>query len=284
MINTWWFNIIVSLTLFVIYNLVIKKALNKCVNDGAVISLIEFLAGIIILILCPFFKWQFPTDIKVYLLLFVSCIFYAITDRILATARNGLEVSSYGILQQTSSIFIFIWGILFFKEPIIIKKIIGLLLIIFGNILVLYKKGNFSLKNKYVLFSFLGNLFFSIGVSIDVGISEQFNLPFYVSMTLTVPAILIILMNRIKLKSVINEFKVGDKKSILIVSSIWGLMICTKLRAYQFGTFSTVTIVNATSVILNVIAAYFFLKEKDSVIKKIIAAILVAIGTILAKI
>ena len=45
MINTWWFNIIIFLVLNVLYNLVIKKALNKNVDDGALISLIEFMSG-----------------------------------------------------------------------------------------------------------------------------------------------------------------------------------------------------------------------------------------------
>ena len=220
---------------------------------------------------------------KVYIMLFISCIFYAFADRTYATARKGTEVSTYGILAQIAPIFIFMWGILFFKEPVIIKKIIGLVLIVFGNILVLYKKGKLT-WNKYVLFSLIGNLFFSIGVSIDVGISDQFNLPFYISMTLIVPAIIIILIGRIKVKSLINEFKVGDKKAILTVSAIWGIMLCTKFRAYHFGEFSTVTAIGATVSILNVIAAYFLLKEKDSVFRKIIAAVLVTIGVILVKI
>ena len=55
----------------------------------------------------------------------------------------------------------------------------------------------------------------SIAVTIDVGISEEFNLPLYVSFTLLVPALIILLFEKIKIKEVINEFKIGNKKAII---------------------------------------------------------------------
>lgn len=282
MFKNWWFYLILSLILDIVYNLFLKKALKKNVSDGALISLLQITSGLFILIISLFFKWSFSSDIKVYLLLFASCIFYALSDRVNATSRSGLEVSMYGILSQLTPIFTFTWGIILFKEPIIITKIIGLLLIIAGNIFVLYKKGKFT-WNKYVLFSILGSLFFSIGLCIDVDNSEHFNLPFYVAITLIVPSLLIIIAEKIKVKDLINEYKVGDKKSILVITAIWGIRLYSMYRAFQLGEFSTVTVIRATSILLNVIAGYFFLKEKDSVYKKIVAAILVAAGVILAK-
>lgn len=283
MFNTWWFYITISLILDIAYNMLIKKALKKNVSDGALIALLQILSGLVILILGIFCKWKFPSDIKIYALLFASCIFYALSDRTNATARRGLEVSMYGLLSQIAPIFTFALGIIFFKEKIILTKVLGLLLIIIGNILVLHKKGKFS-WDKYVLFSLLGNLFFSIGLCIDVGISEQFNLPFYIAVTLMVPATIIMIGERIKVKNLINEYKVGDKQSILLIASIWGIRLWTMYRAFQLGTFTTVTAIRATYVVLNVIAAYFLLKERDSVWKKILAAVLVAIGVLLAKI
>ena len=81
------------------------------------------------------------------MLLGIACIFYAIADRINTTARRGLEVSIYSILGQLSTVFLILWGIIFFKETIVLKKIIGALLILMGNILVIYKKVNLSLIN-----------------------------------------------------------------------------------------------------------------------------------------
>lgn len=283
MINTWWFNIIAYLGLYILFTQFYKIATKSSKNDGALTILLQLLSGVIVLILMPLFKFQFPTSINTYLLLGLACIFYAIADRVNTTARRGLEVSVYSILGQLSTVFVIAWGIIFFKEKIIIKQLLGALLIIIGNVMVLYKKGKFE-WNKYILFSLLGNLAMSIGISVDVGISNHFNLPIYVAITLIVPAFLLLVFERVKIKEVINEYKTGDRKAILLVCASWGIMIITMLRAYEFGSVTTIAPLCAITTILNVFVAYFALKEKSSLLKKILAAIIVIAGIILIKI
>jgi len=109
-------------------------------------------------------------------------------------------------------------------------------------------------------------------------------MPIYVALTLIVPSLLIFFIERIKLKDIISEFKDGDKKSIIIVCCSWGIMIITMLRAYQFGNVTVVVPLCALTVILNAIVGYFFLNEKDNLLRKIIAAVLIIISIILIKI
>jgi drug/metabolite transporter (DMT)-like permease len=259
-----------------------KVATKGSKNDGALTILLQLLGGICVLVFVPFFKMQFPTTISTYVFLGIAIIFYAIADRVNTTARRGLEVSVYSILGQLSTAFVIAWGIIFFKEEIVVKKLLGALLILLGNVFVLYKRGKFE-WNKYIIFSLLGNLSMSIGISVDVGISDQFNLPIYVALTLIVPALLIMAAERVKLKTVVAEFKEGNKKAILTVGLSWGIMIVSMLRAYQFGTVTTIAPLCALTTILNVFVAYFALKEKDFLWKKILAAIIVIAGILLIK-
>ena len=283
MINTWWFNIIIYLILYVVFTQSYKLATKSSKHDGALTVLLQFLGGIIVLLFIPLFKMQFPTNIKTYIFLLIACAFYAINDRINTTTRKGLEVSTHSMLSQLSTVFIITWGILFFKEPIVIKKIIGGLLIVAGNIFVLYKKGKFEF-NKYVLLSLLCNIVFSIAISIDVGISDQFNLPIYVAITLLLPSLLVLLFNRIKIRDVVSEYKTGNKKAILLVVFSWGIMIIEMIRSYQFGSVTTIAPIAAVTTILNVFIAYFVLKEKENMLRKVIAAINVVLVIILVKI
>lgn len=282
MLNTWYFNLIAYLVIYILFTHMYKIATKNSKNDGALTILLQLLGGLCVLIFVPFFKIQFPTNISTYIFLGIAIIFYAIADRINTTARRGLQVSLYSILGQLSTVFVIIWGILFFKEEIILKKLLGAALILFGNIMVLYKKGKFE-WNKYILFSLLGNLSMSIGISVDVGISDQFNMPIYVALTLIVPALLILLIERVKIKEVVSEFKEGNKKAILTVGLSWGIMIIAMLRAYQYGTVTTIAPLCSLTTILNVFVAYFLLKEKDSILKKILAAIVVILGILLIK-
>ncbi|MBR5342086.1 MAG: EamA family transporter [Erysipelotrichaceae bacterium] len=283
MLNTWWFNLIIYLVFYIVFTQSYKVATKSSKNDGALTTLLQFLGGLIVLLFVPLFKIQFPDDIRTYIFLIIACIFYAIADRVNTTARRGLDVSTFSILGQLTTVFLIIWGIVFFKEEIVLKKIIGAILILIGNVMVLYKKGKFEF-NKYVVFGVLGNLASSIGISVDVGISDKFNMPIYVAFTLIIPSLLILLVDKINTSDVLNELKEGNKKAILLVSSSWGIMIIGMLRAYQFGSVTTIAPIASVTTIINVFVAYFYLKEKDSLLKKVLAALIVISGIVLIQI
>lgn len=280
---TWLIWVISYLILSVTFNQFYKITTKTLTKTGALTVLLEIIGAIVILILCPFFEIKFPTDIKVYILLGLSIIFYGIADRMNTTVRSGIEASTYSIIHQLSTVFMIFAGLIFFKEPFILNKFIGAILIVFSNILIFYKKGE-GKPNKYIILGIIANIFFTVALFLDVNISDNFNLPFYVTLTLGVPAILIIIFERIKLSDIKAEFQNGNKKSILITSVTWSLSIVSQLRAYQLGNASVVAPLCALSVILNVIMGYFLLKERENLVKKIIAALIIILGIILIRI
>lgn len=247
---------------------------------GALTVLIESMAGLFSLVLFPLFEIKFPKDIKVYIFLGLAIIFYTIQDRLGTTVRSGIEASAYNIIKQLSNVFMIIAGLIFFKEPFVLNKIIGALLIIVSNVLVFSKNKRFKI-DRYISLGIIANLCFTVALFIDVNYSEQFNLPFYVALTLLIPALLIFLIEKIQPKDIMNEFKNVDKKNILITSLSWGLMLIAQLRAYQLGKVTVITPLCSLTVIINVIVGYLFLKERDNLFKKILASILVIISVIL---
>lgn len=282
MLDNWKFYIISYLIISVVFNNSYKLITYKMKNDGAITILIQIISSIICLIMIPLFEIKFPTNYRVYIFLFLSIIFYTLNDRLGTTARKGLEASTYSILKQLSTVFMIFSGILFFKESFILNKFIGALIIVFSNILVFYKKGNFRF-NKHLIFGILANVSLAIALFIDVNYSNEFNLAFYVMLTFFIPAILIFIFERIKIKSIILEYKNSNKMILFITSISWVLMMVTKLKSYQLGRVSIVAPLSSLTVILTIIISYFLLEEKDNLLKKIISAILIIIGVILIK-
>jgi len=213
----------------------------------------------------------------------LSIIFYTISDRINTTVRSGIEASTFSMLKQLSTTFMIFAGLIFFKEEFVLTKFIGAMLIIFSNILIFYKKGKFEF-NKYILLGVLANITFTVALFLDVNISEGFNLPIYVALTLIIPAMLIMIFERIKPSEIKNELVNGNKKAIFITALSWGIVIVSQLRAYQLGNVTIVAPLCALTVILNVIVGYLFLNEKDNLLRKIISAIIIIISIILIKI
>ncbi len=278
----WFLFVCLYIVLAVAFTQAYKVVTKTSKSDGTLTVLLELIAGTSVLIFAPFFSFSFPTDWKVYALLAVACVFYGISDRINTTVRSGVEASTFSIIKQLSTVFMILAGLLFFKEPFVWKKIIGAILILFSNIFIFYKRGSQKL-DKYVILGIISNLVYSIALFLDVNISDNFNLAFYVATTLLMPCIFITIFEKVKWENIKKEFKNGNKKAIFTTSLCWGSMIVVQLRAYQLGEATSVAPLCALTVIGNVIVGYLFLKERDNLWKKLFAAILILISVFLIK-
>lgn len=280
--HNWIFIVILYLIFAVIYNQGYKVLTKKMHNDGAMAVLMDGLGGIFSLFLIPLFPLKLPENKLVYLFLGLACIFYALNDRLTATVRKGLEASTTSMMKQLSTVFLIFAGFLFFKEKFILTKFIGALLIVFSNILIFYKKNSLK-ENKYTIYGLLAALCSTIAAFIDVSYSKEFNLPVYVAFTLLVPSVLIMLFDRIKFNDLKKEFANNKKLIILLASLSSSLMLILKLYAYDIGKVMIVAPLCSLTVILNVLIGYIFLKERNNLVKKVIASILIIIGLILIK-
>ena len=278
----WEIFVILYLIFVVISDQVYKIATKTLTKPGALTVLIEGIGALSILFLMPLFEIKFPTDIKVYIFLGLSIIFYAISDRLNTTVRRGIEASTFTIIKQLSTVFMIFAGLIFLKEPFILNKFIGAVLIIVSNIIIFYKKGEKKI-DKYIILGILANICYTIALFFDVNNSNNFNLPFYIATSLGIPAILICIFEKIKLSDIKNEINNGNKKAIFIAAIANAFSIISQLRAYQLGNISIVAPLCALTVILNVIAGYIFQREKENIPKKIGAAILIIFGIILIK-
>lgn len=281
--NNWVFYAILYIVLSTIFTQFYKISTKNLNNAGALTVVLEMIGVIAALLICPFFEIKFPSDIKVYAFLGLSIIFYAITDRVNTTVRSGIEASTFSMLKQLSTTFMILAGIILAKEDFILHKFIGAMLIIFSNVFIFYKKGEFKL-NRYIWLGVLANIAYTIALFLDVNISDNFNLPFYVALTLGIPALLICLVERIKFSEIRNEFKNADKKVIFTTGITWSLSIIAVLRAYQLQNVSIVAPIGSLTVLSNVIVGYLFLNEKDNLLRKIMAGILIVISIVLIKI
>lgn len=279
-LSTWQGNLIGYFISVVLFYQFYKHAVRHAKEDGAATILLQTIAGISILLLSPFLPFTLPTDWKTYALLVAACVFYALNDRLQTTARKHLEVSVFSIIGQLSTVCLIVFGLTLFHEAFLWSKILGAGFIVMGNMLLLYKRGKFDL-NTYVVLSIVATISFATALSIDIGISKQFNLPVYIMITLIMPALFVALAEKISPKAVICEFRGASKSYYLITGIAWGLTIFFSLRAFQLGTVTTVVPLQATSVLLNVLVAYVVLKETDRPLKKIIAALLVITGVYL---
>ena len=278
-LNTWQFYLFLYYISAVLFLQYYKLAVRNVKKDGVATVLLQILSSITLLFLIPLFPIKFPAEIKFYILIIVASIFYAINDRFQTTSRKHLDVSVIAILGQLKAVLMFIGGLVVFREPFIIGKVLGALLIIGANILIFYQKGSFKI-NKYVAVNVIASFAFAIALTIDVGISSNFNLPLYIVITLIIPALIISLVEKIKIKEIVQELKSKERNYYLITGIAWAVAVFASIRSMQLGPITVIIPLQAITVLLNVIVAYFIHQEKQHFARKIIAAVLIIIGII----
>lgn len=259
------------------------KASNRNMKDANSLTiLLELTTAIFAILFIPLFPIKFPSDIKIYLTLFITTIIYAVTDRLNTEARFGLKPSTFSMLKQLSTVFMIIFGLTFLREEIKFLKIFGAVLIILANILISYDKGKLEF-NKYFVMSFISNFLFAVAMLINVNISDYFNIAFYTVITVSIPALFIALFKRIKFKDLKQEFNLYKKKEFILAGLTWCLMLISSVRAYQLKSVTVVAPLFALTSIINAFVELVIDKDRKGFLIKMIAGVLIIIGVVLVK-
>ena len=278
----WQVNLVLAIILFValyqFYRLLAKGSRHSA-NIPVIVGL---LGSIIFLLLIPFFNMKFPSIWYVWILLLLSNFLYVGNDLLKFIGFKKLDVSVVSIFYQLAKVFMIILGVIIFHEQLTLIEIIGIILIMFGSSLVAFKKNKFKI-NKYIWAIIGASLFFALAMTIDVGISAQFNLAFYFFVLYFVPAVLIIIGKQIKFIDLKEEFfrTKNSPKFFIMASLCSSIGMLFYLLALRQGQVSIVAPLSSVTVLLNVLAGYIFLKERDDLTKRIIASILVIVGVFL---
>ena len=280
--NDWKFWAVFYLISSITFAQTFKKANRNMKDAGKLTILLEVFTAFFALFFLPFFGFKFSTNVTVYLTLLVVVVIYAVTDRLNIEARYGLDPSVFSMLKQLSTVFLMIFGFIFLKEPVVIKKIIGAFIIISANIILAIDKGKIKF-NKYFIMCFVSNFLFAIAMLINVNISDNFNLAFYTIMTVFLPSLLIFIFGRHSINGLIQEFNLYDKPRFLLASFCWCLMLIASVRAYQLGNVTVVAPILTLTSILNTIYEYLIIKNKKHFLQKLVASILIILGVILIR-
>ena len=276
--------VICYLVFALIFSQGFKKVNRTMKNASALTVLLELFTGLFAIVMSIFFKYTFPSDIKVYITLFVVTIIYAVTDRLNIEARYGLSPSNFSMLKQLSTVFLVIFGLLFLKEQLVFKKILGAIIIVVSNVmLAVNKDGKFEF-NKYFIFCLISNFLFAVAMFINVNISSMFNIGIYTLITVFIPSIIIKLFSRLSFKDLEEEFNLYNKPLFILVSFAWCMMLISSVKAYEYGRISVVAPLLTLTALTNTIYEFIVDKDKKRFYYKLVISILILIGVILIKV
>lgn len=224
----------------------------------------------IILIFCiiiSFFYGSFTElnkiDNKVIIFLILSGISTCLLWLSYFKALQLGTVSKVTPIDKTSIILTLILSIIFFKESITLTKIISMILILIGTILMVSKRENKDLDNKWILYAIYTSILTSITTIVGkVGIKDiDSNLGMVIRTFIIFVIVLIIVIIRKKYK----DIKKINKKVMffLVLSGITtGLSWLSYFKALKLGETSIVFSIEKLSIVVAVLISWIFLKER----------------------
>ncbi len=283
---TWIVFAIISLLLTVSYGLVAKKALgNQKTNFDpiAYASAMFVFVGAITLILW-FFSGKVHQDIaslsdpKIATLAAIVVVIYSLAPSLYYRALKKLPFSIITIVYSLSGLFAFFIGLVFKINTFNFLALLGSVLIISSVVLISFKSSEIK-ASRYLLLMFLATFFYSLAAIVDSQLVSHFSSSFYISLTFGAPGILILLINFVSPKKIVEPYKRKNYFPIALNASIVGFSYLFIFNAYHAGgSAAQIYSILAMEAILSVIFAAIFLKERKDLFLKLVAAIIAGIG------
>ncbi len=245
--------------------------------------LFQFLLGIVTWCFAlSFGKFILPYDSSMWFRYLLSALLWAGAMVASLKAMKLLQIGEVAIIGTSSAFVTISLGVLIFSERLTIPSIIGIILI-FLAIWIIFSE-NLVFKSKSgMVFAFLSALGGGTAVINDMIILRTYEAFSYTTIMSFLPGLVLLLIfpkHLIKYRSLFNR---KTLKIMILMAVFYSIQAITYYLAIeQKAPISKLSPITKSSIILTVILAAIFLKERSQISKKIIAAFVVTVGAILA--
>lgn len=279
-----WFEIALVGSLFSAISSLLNRQILKDKPDSFVYSL--FFSAVCSIFSLPLFIYFFALPSNLYQwggILVLSGI-AVLFNYLIFTGYKYVSASWARTLSQTKYVWIILFGMLFLSEFISLKAFLGMVLIVTGSLLTIWRgknKNNVSGKGiVLILASALIMASYSVITKVVLEDISPYVLTFYLFFF---PAIINFALIRNVKKRSVGLWKILPKKRFALIGIFAVAMNLCLLIALSSGNVAQVTIVFEFAAIFLIIGEYFFLKEREHLWKKLLALVLAAIGAILVR-
>jgi len=279
----WFFLAIISVISISIANIYQRIVMKEPESDAYGSSVIfQLLLAAITGCYALYKGFVFPPIVEYWQFFIISAVFYAGGTLALFHAIKRIGASEVIIVSALGAVVTIILAMILLHEPFTVQQAIGTLAILVSVIIV---QGKISLKNRAgIAFAALGTSLYSVAVISDMFIIRHYDAVSYVSVISLLPGLVLIMFQPsvlLRLKKICTPIYT---KNIILYSGFYGIQAITYYLALENGAnVSQMSPIARSQVILTVILAVIFLKEKNNLPRKILSSVLVTIGVMLIK-
>lgn len=278
--------ILITISLFAnVTQTLLQRTLLKDVKSNPAVYLIisNLIAAVFLLIPGLFVGFKFANLIPFIPNILISSTLIGTGALFWFKSLKLIEASEFVVLFASRSFWIIIAAVILLGEHFSLIQAFGALLIFLAVYLASWKTKKFRL-GKGETYALLGAAFFGLGIISDSIILQKVDSTTYLPIGFFSTATFVWITNFKLTPQIIAGFKSSLLPKFTILAFASGLTAFTYLTAYQVGrNAAQIAAINQLSTILIVIAGIIFLKERDRLGKKILAALISFAGVLLIK-
>lgn len=250
-------------------------------TDSMAFSIVfQIFTGLLILIYSLIRGFSVPDLVPLIPNLILMTILYGAGNIFIFKALKTSEASQFTIIFATRTIWSITAAVLFLGEGFTVKQLLGTALILSSIVLVAWQD---KLKlGKGTLLSLAAAASFGLAFANDALIVRNFDVPSYMAIAFIIPALAVWVIfpkSTVKMKPMLEK---GFLKKLGILGVFYAVSALTIFYAYQIGrNAAQIAPLNQTSMILTVVLAIIFLKERSQLGRKLVGLFLSFIGILL---
>lgn len=259
-----------------------RLAMKKEESDPVTSTIIfQFLICITSSIVAAFVGFNLPPS-NIWLQLLLTGFLYAYGTLFFFKAIKTIEASEMSILGSAGTLVTVILSYFFLHERLNYTQLLGVLLILAAVIIINYNRNKLSV-NTGTWYALLGASCYGTAVIFDTYIVQRYSAISFLPFGSFIIGVILLVSFPRSIRKLTHDIRKIDR-NLIIYGVLYTLAALMFYLPLQFGTYvSQMSVVGRVSIILTIILAAIFLKERSHIGKKILGAILTTIGIFLIR-
>jgi drug/metabolite transporter (DMT)-like permease len=239
------------------------------------------IVGVLLMAVALVVGFKLPGIGAVIIPAIIAVIFYGTGHIIYAKTLQKVEASAFSVLFATQAIWIMILGIVLLGESLTALQVVGSILIFIG-VGFLVKNISSVFKDKGTLLGLLTGLMFGIAITAWSYVGRHTDTLSWAAISFIGTASVAFLVRPKSVQKMKPLLRPKVLATLIFLAIFYGIGSLAMLFAYKEGSFAIISPLRQTSIIVTVLLALAFLpQERNRIKRKVIAALLCAVGVVL---
>jgi drug/metabolite transporter (DMT)-like permease len=239
------------------------------------------IVGVLLMVVAILVGFRLPGIGAVIIPALISVIFYGVGHIVYAKTLQKVEASAFSVLFATQAIWIMLLGIVLLGESLTGLQIVGSLCIFVG-VGFLVKNLASVFKDKGTLLGLLTGLMFGIAITAWSYVGRHTDTLSWAAISFIGTSGVAFLSHPTSVRHMKPLLRPKVLATLILLAMFYGIGSLAMLFAYKEGSFAIISPLRQTSIIVTVLLALLFLpQERNRIQRKILAALICAVGVVL---